>query len=126
MPVDNKLASEYVKGLMKKLENDPDSLDNMHRRTLTKAKKAGAIIDQLNKDLSQIRDQIKQGEALLKSKELSLENEVGRHNGLLDLLVSLKFEEDEAPPDKKELDPSKPPPLESKKEQKSEEARAAS
>lgn len=113
MEIDQKMASEYVQKLAAQMKTDPNAVGKMERRALTKAAESKERMNNMTQEIRQLRDTVTQAEARLKSLELQLENEVGKHNGMLDLIVSLKFEADAPTPPpgngSKPPEPVKPP-----------------
>ena len=96
----------YIRKMLSALENDPDSLSSTERQFGAKYAAVVQRVRQIESDLNQIKEQVRQGEARAKSLELQHQSESGRAAGLLEALVSLKFE---AAPEVKKP----PPPIES-------------
>jgi chromosome segregation ATPase len=82
----------YVNESIKKLTDDPDSLEKNERRLLGKLKKSSDAAQQSVKDVQALRNQITQAEARLRSLQLQIENYQGAANAYADELMSLKFD----------------------------------
>jgi hypothetical protein len=87
-------AQRYAQDVLHKLEKSPEALSSHEKRLAVKYREAANQSSQLNKDIEQLRNQIRQAEARLRSMELQLADSQGKANGLIDFLVSLKFEDD--------------------------------
>jgi len=84
----------YLSDSIKKLTEDPDSLEKNERRLLGKLKKESDAAQQSIKDVQALRNQITQAEARLRSLQLQIENHQGAANAYADELLSLKFEDE--------------------------------
>lgn len=84
----------YLADGMKKLAESPSSLSKTEKRLLTKLKKTSDAAQQVLKDIQNMKGQISQAEARLRSLELQSENHQGAANAFVDELVSLKFDTD--------------------------------
>lgn len=82
----------YIRKVMGALENDPDSLSSIEKQFGTKYATVIQRVRQVEADLTQTREQVRQGEARVRSLELQHQAESGRATGFLETLVSLKFE----------------------------------
>jgi len=109
MPIDQQRVQAYIQGVLKAAENDPKSLSKEEMRVAGKYRIESQRLQQVQQDISQMRDQIHQAEARLRSLELQAADVQGRATGLLDYLASAKFEEEAAPPDM--MPPPGAPPL---------------
>lgn len=87
---------EYVQGVLGALEKSPGSLSKTERRFGAKYAETHQKVRQIEGELTQLREQIRQGEARIRSLELQHQAESGRAGGFLESLVSLKFDEDDA------------------------------
>jgi len=94
MAVDGKKADTYLRELMQKFEQEKDSLDPYVRRLILKYKEAQGRGDKVLQDLDQLRNQIKQAEARVRSLELQAADIQGKATGFLDVLVSMEFEQE--------------------------------
>jgi DNA repair exonuclease SbcCD ATPase subunit len=84
----------YIQGILSALEKDPSTLDSTERRIGSKYVEAAQRVRQVEAELTQLREQSRQVEARVRSLELQHQSEVGRTNGFLETLASLKFEGD--------------------------------
>jgi chromosome segregation ATPase len=87
-------AQKYVQGVLSALENDPGSLSGTERRFGSKYAEVHGRVRQIEGDLTQLREQVRQAEARIKSLELQHQAESGRAGAFLESLVSLKFDVD--------------------------------
>ena len=96
MVVDSKKAEVYLKDVMESYDSQKDSLDPIERRLVGKYREAQSTADRVIQDLNQLRAQVKQAEARIRSLELQAADSQGKANGYLDFLVSMKFELEDA------------------------------
>lgn len=92
---------KYIDSAMKKLEENPKSLEPYERRLLSKIRKSSQAAQQAAKDCLDLRNQIAQAEARMRSLELQTENHQGSVNAYIEEIVYMKFNFDElvaAPP----------------------------
>lgn len=94
MIVDPKKADAYVRELLQKFEKDRESLDAHTRRLIVKYKEAQQLGDRTLRDLEQMRNQIKQAEARARSIELQVADAQGKAAAMLEILISMKFEDE--------------------------------
>lgn len=106
MSVDPRRADTYLRQLMKMSEDNPERLSPTERRIAGKIRLSQQRSTSINQDLSQLRDQITQGEARVRSLELQAKSEEGKIQALLDFVVEEKFEPEEA---MQNLPPPSPP-----------------
>lgn len=85
-------AQAYIQKVMGALENDPSTLSSTERRFGSKYSEVHQRVRQIENDLTQLREQLRQGEARVKSLELQHQAESGRATAFLESLVSLKFD----------------------------------
>jgi chromosome segregation ATPase len=95
MAIDMKKADSYLRELMQKFEKEKDSLEPYVRRLLLKYKDAQVKGEKVMQDLDQLKSQIKQAEARVRSLELQAADIQGKVTGFLDILVSMQFEKEE-------------------------------
>lgn len=89
----------YIDGAMRRFDESPDSLEPYERRLLSKIRKASSAAQQSIKDAQDLRNQITQAEARLRSVELQAEGHQGAVNAYIDEVVTQKFGiEDAMPP----------------------------
>lgn len=105
MAIDPKKADSYLRELLQKFEKERDSLDAHTRRLILKYKESQAKGEQLTNNLEQLRNQIKQAEAQFRSLELQAADALGKASGFLEILVSMKFEDEPVAP----IAPPSPP-----------------
>ena len=98
----------YIRKVMNALENDPGSLSSTEKQFGSKYAAVVRKVRQIETELTQVREQVRQGEARAKSLELQHQGESGRAAGLLEALVSLKFEA--GPPEIQMPPPPEAPP----------------
>lgn len=94
----------YLNHVLKMSEDSPEKLSKEERRLIDRYRRENQKLHQINSDISQIRDQIRQGEARLRSLELQAADTAGRAAAMLDYLAGLKFDEEpqlEVPPTEK-------------------------
>lgn len=106
----NTEVQKYIDGAMRKLEEDPASLEPFERRLLSKIKKASQGAQEAMKGAQDMKNQIAQAEARMRALELQTESHQGSVNAYVDELVSVKFNVEEpftAPPKTPEV-PSAP------------------
>jgi len=87
----NAEVQKYLDGALKKLEENPQSLEPFERRLLAKIKKASQSAQQAAKDTLDLKNQIAQAEARLRSLELQAENHQGAVNAYIDEIVAVRF-----------------------------------
>jgi len=105
---------KYAKAFLAKLDNSPDELTKFERRLGAKLQASRAQANQLIHDTNQLRDQIEQGKARLRSMELQLENAAGKTSGILETIIEIHFGSDEdMPPEPAKVDGGGEPPEES-------------
>lgn len=88
---------QYVQDTVKALEKDPNSLNAVEKRFGTKYVQSLQRVRAIEGDLTQLREQIRQGEARVRSLELQHQSETGKTSAYVESLVSLKFDEEPAP-----------------------------
>ncbi len=88
-------AQKYIQEVMTSLENDPSSLTGTERKFGSKYAEVSQRVRQIETDLTQLREQVRQAEARIRSLELQHQAENGRAAAFLESLVSLKFDVDE-------------------------------
>jgi hypothetical protein len=93
MPPMARKYQEYVNGILQAAETKPDTLTSDEKRIAARHKKEMTRLMNLNGEISQIRDQMRQGEARLRSLELQAADTQGKVSGLLEYMISLKFPE---------------------------------
>lgn len=103
MPASKDEARAYAKKVFALLDSEPDKLSDQELSLASKFKTSEDKLFAVRSDIDTIRQQVRQGEARLRSLELQAENEQGRCNGILDVMVDLKFggveTGEEIPPD---------------------------
>lgn len=87
----NQEVQKYIDGAMKRLDESPGSLEPYERRLLGKIKKASQGAQQSMKDVGDLKNQVAQAEARIRSLELQAENLQGSVNAYIDEIVSVKF-----------------------------------
>jgi chromosome segregation ATPase len=102
-------VQKYIDGAMKRLDEKPDSLEPYERRLLTKIRKSSGAAQQSMKDVQDLKNQITQAEARLRSVELQAESYQGSVNAYIDEVVSLKFNVEEPLPEATAKPPETPP-----------------
>jgi dsDNA-specific endonuclease/ATPase MutS2 len=90
-PVDQKQVQEYIDHGMKMLNENPASLEPHEKRLFTKLSKFSQTTQQAMKDAQDLKNQIEQAQARLRSVELQAENSQGSVNAYVDELVAAKF-----------------------------------
>jgi uncharacterized coiled-coil DUF342 family protein len=85
---------QYVQKTLSEYSSKPEDLSKEERRLCKKYQEEANKLGQLHGEISQLRDQLRQGEARLKSLELQAADSQGRASGLLDYLISSKFDEE--------------------------------
>ena len=109
---DPKQVQKYLDQAMKVLEENPESLDKNERRMLLKVKKGSEAAQKADKDIGELKNQVTQAQARIKSLELVTENQQGYVNAYIEQLVEMKFDYEEElpstpePPKEPEEDPS--------------------
>ena len=106
MPTD-KDYQEYVQSVLKALGSAPDKLEKSEIQLGNKYRAAQERFGQICRDMDQIRNQMRQSEAQLRSLELQAADVQGRMAGLVECLIAYKFPEVDSTPPPKE--PVKPP-----------------
>jgi len=94
MPVDQKIAEAYAKHVLQKLKTNPDELEEAERRMARKHQKYATLSQNAQQDLKSLQDQIKQAEARIRSLELQAVDHQGKANMALEMLISMKFEDE--------------------------------
>jgi hypothetical protein len=94
MPASQQDIQMYVQNVIKQLEGDPSRLTKDERRLAGKYVVESRRLERIQQETSQLRDQIRQLEARVRSLELQAADSQGRANGFLDYMASLKFEDD--------------------------------
>jgi hypothetical protein len=92
MPVDQKIAQSYAQETLNRMDKSPDSLSEQERRLCRKHLKYRSLGMQLQQDVQTLRNQIQQAEATIRSKELQIADLNGKSQMALEMMVSLKFE----------------------------------
>jgi len=105
MAVDMQKAEEYLRKLHKQFADDPKSLDSWVYQLMVKRQDALDRSGKVSADIQQMRNQIMQADARLRSLELQLQESQGRANGYTDLLITSEF--DKAVPPEKKPEPQK-------------------
>ena len=93
--IDPREAQRHLSDLVTRAEKLPDSLSRYELRLVTKYKKSADLAQQILKDLQDLDNQIKQGQARFRSMELQAENYQGTVNALVEELMDLKFDSEE-------------------------------
>jgi len=83
----------YVRQVVGALKDDPSSLSPKEKRFGSKYVEVLQRVQQIEGDLTQLREQVRQSEARVRSLELQHQSETGRASAFLESLVSLKFDE---------------------------------
>lgn len=86
-----KEIQKYIDGAMKRLDENPESLEPYERRLLAKIRMSSGAAQQAQKDIQDLKNQITQAEARLRSVELQAEGHQGAVSAYIDEVVSLKF-----------------------------------
>jgi len=94
MSVDPKQADSYVRQALQQLQGDVNSLTEQERRLLRKYQKYDQMARQAGQDAEQLRSQIQQAEARLRSIELQIVDAQGKAAGFIEYLISAKFEDE--------------------------------
>jgi len=94
MPASQQDIQMYVQNVLKQNEADPSKLTKEERRLAGKYAAESRRLGQIQQETSQLRDQIRQMEARVRSLELQAADSQGRANGFLDYMASAKFDED--------------------------------
>ena len=92
-----KQMEEYVQTVVGALEKDPTSLNAVEKRFGTKYVQSLQRVRAIEADLTQLREQIRQGEARVRSLELQHQSETGKTSAYVESLVALKFDEEPEP-----------------------------
>lgn len=90
--------AEYLKSVLQKMKEDPASLSSTENRLAGKYVHHSESTNSIAQDISQMRNQIQQAEARLRSLELQVERESGKAQNCVEILIEMKFEESKAPP----------------------------
>ena len=88
-------VSQYISTVLDKFRTDPEKLSKDEKRLAGRYQNEMAHLERLNADVGQLRDQIRQGEARLRSLELQTADSQGKANAFLEYMSSLKFEDTE-------------------------------
>lgn len=96
--IDPREVQRYLAELVTRAEKVPDSMGKYELRLVTKYKKMADATQNLLKDLQDLDNQIKQGQARLRSMELQAENCQGSVNMLVEELMDLKLEAEASVP----------------------------
>jgi len=91
-------VNQYITSVLDKFRTDPEKLSKDEKRLAGKYQNEMARLERLNADVGQLRDQIRQGEARLRSLELQTADSQGKTNAFLEYMASLKFEDMEGLP----------------------------
>lgn len=94
MPINQETAQAYVQSTLKKMEASPDALTEPERRLCRKYLKYRSIALQLQQDVQTLRNQIEQAEANIRSKELQVADNTGKASMAMEMMISMKFEEE--------------------------------
>jgi len=84
---------EFVKDLLKRFREDPAQFSKHERRLGTKYEATRDSANRTTGELEQLRNQIIQGEARVRSLELQAQAEFGKAEGFLESLVELTYDE---------------------------------
>lgn len=84
-------VQKYLDSSLRKLEEDPSSLEPFERRLLGKIKKAAQAVQEATKGAQDLKSQISQAETRMRSLELQAESHQGSVNAYIDEVVSMKF-----------------------------------
>jgi chromosome segregation ATPase len=88
---------QYLQTVLSNLGTAPEKLTKDELRLATKYQTEMQRLNQVQGELGQLRDQLRQGEARVRSLELQAADVQGKANGFLEYLTSLKFEVDPVP-----------------------------
>lgn len=89
----------YVEEFIRKVDKAPADLSKHELRIGTRFKEARGKADQIGKDITQIKEQITQAEARVRSMELQVQQEVGKANGFLEAILAMAFDDDAPMPE---------------------------
>ena len=92
----NAEVQKYIDASMKKLEENPASLEVYERRLLGKIKKASQAAQEALRGAQDLKNQIAQAEARMRTLELQTESHQGSVNAYVDEIVSMKFNIEES------------------------------
>jgi chromosome segregation ATPase len=90
-----KKKEAYVEDFIRKVDKAPEELSKHELRIGTRFRSARENADKIGKDITQIKEQITQGEARLRSMELQVQQEVGKANGFLEAILAFNFDDDD-------------------------------
>ena len=94
MPIDPKQADAYVRQAIQQFLSDPQHLTEHERRLIRKYQKYNQVAQQAAQDAEQLRSQLRQGEARLRTVELQIADAQGKAEGFIEYLISSKFEDE--------------------------------
>jgi len=118
-------VNQYITSVLDKFRTDPEKLSKDEKRLAGKYQNEMTRLERLNADVGQLRDQIRQGEARLRSLELQTADSQGKANAFLEYMASLKFDDmDVLPPSIGQKPAPQEPKSEKNKKSNSERATA--
>lgn len=88
-------VQKYIDSSMRKLEENPESLEPYERRLLAKIKKASQAAQEAARGAQEMKSQISQAESRMRIFELQAESHQGALNAYIDELVAVKFDVEE-------------------------------
>jgi hypothetical protein len=95
MSIDSKVADSYLRDTLLRFDKEKSSLSETELRMLTKYKEYQLRSNQLGQEVDQLTNQIEQAKTRLRTMELQTAEAQGKAQSVLEILVSMKF--DEAP-----------------------------
>ena len=114
MATDPKEAREYARKITEAFRKKPESLEGSEKRLARKYWQASDEIVGVNSNIRDLRIQIQQAEQRIQQLQAQAENEQGKCNGFLELLIEDQFGDDwnEQTPAPGPDDPPADPPAE--------------
>lgn len=97
MNLDPKVVEAYIQDVLARFEDKPDTLEKNERRLLGKHKHAMAELGRLNSEIEQLASQINQAQNRLRETQDKAYDARGKATGIVEALVSLKFDIDPIP-----------------------------
>jgi predicted RNase H-related nuclease YkuK (DUF458 family) len=95
MKPDQKAVQEFLEGV---LSGSRDQLSADMKKVADRFCAVKEMADRISQELGKAQEQLKQTEARVRTTELQLHAEVGKANGLADVLVSARFGDQEDKP----------------------------
>lgn len=87
-----KVTEAYMKSFLQRLRENPGTLKGPEKFLGRKYQEATAAANKMSNDLTQLREQLRQGEERARNLELMIQGEVGKAEGVMASLIEIELD----------------------------------